>query len=60
MIMKDAEDWSNGCWNFSFAIPGIHSKYRGKVILNDDNISQYYCFHYNFDETKADLVSVWD
>ncbi len=28
--------------------------------LNDDNISQYYCFHCNFDETKADLVSVWD
>ncbi len=22
--------------------------------------TQYYCFHYNFDETKADLVSVWD
>ncbi len=40
------EDWSNGCWKFSFAITEINYifKYTQKEILNYNNILQYYCF----------------
>ncbi len=40
------EDWFNGCWKFSFALPGINYilKYIKKTFFFKYNISQYYYF----------------
>ncbi len=45
----DTEDWSNGCWIFRNK---LHFKYIKTVILNSNNISQYYSFYCIFDHIK--------
>ncbi len=54
----DTEDWSNGCWKFIFASQGwiiFKNIFKQKaVILNDNNISQYYYFN----QINAALVSI--
>ncbi len=50
----DIEDWSNGCWKFSFALTGInyiiHIYYiqieGSSFLLNCNYISQYNCFYF--------------
>ncbi len=47
------DNWSNGCWKFSVAIIEINYYIFEKilniskaVVLNCNNISQYYCFYF--------------
>ncbi len=47
----DTEDWSNGCWKFSFAITGLN--YILKYIKIENSYfkcNKYYCFTCIFDE----------
>ncbi len=48
---QDPEDLRNGCWKFSFAIPGIN------LIFNCNHISQYHCI---FDQMQPVNISVTD
>ncbi len=60
---RDTEDWSNGAENSA-----LHHKnkwyfkiYKQKmIILNCNNISQYYCFYCIFDQINAAVVSIRD
>ncbi len=65
----DTEDWSNGCWKFSFVITGINYilKYI-KIETSYVNIyfqyvntnTSQYCFYFIFDQINAALVSIKD
>ncbi len=62
MISKgscDTKDWSNDYWKFSLAITWINYILKLKtVILNCNNISQYYCFYCIFNHINAALMSI--
>ncbi len=56
----DTEDWSNDAEN-SALITGINLHFtiysNRSIILNSNNISQYYCFYCSFEQINAALVS---
>ncbi len=64
MQIQDNEDWSNGCWKFSFAITEINYILKYIKTENSCKWSKYYCFYCYvvvvFNQINVALVSIKD